>query len=165
MGRGWGGGGAGPNLCVGVTALVVPLEFQFVALNFAPGATLRTAGDCFIAKIMCLKTFSLRRSGVEPSQKQMGTKKNNAKCPSNSGRGAGGGEHTRPSVEVYRGKIGVKMPFLPQKCAGFAQKSRWRARGDLGGKFEVCHRVRAHCRNKCRTLVWPHPPAPPPARS
>ena len=29
---------------------------------------------------------------------------------------------TRPPVEVYRGKIGVKMPFSPQKRAGFAPK-------------------------------------------
>ena len=40
----------------------------------------------------------------------------------NRARAGRGESSTRPNVEFYRGKIGVKMPFSPQKRAGFAPK-------------------------------------------
>jgi hypothetical protein len=66
---------------------------------------------------------------------------------------AGGGSNTSPQVEVYRGEIGAKMPFLPQKRAGLAPKIARPPRGDLGANLG---RVIVSTLS-CRTLVWPRP--------
>ena len=78
---------------------------------------------------MCARNlFSCEKQSRAVSKTDGHLKKNNAKCPSNSGRGE---SSTRPSVEFYRGEIGVKMPFTPQKRAGFAPKITPTSSGDL----------------------------------
>jgi hypothetical protein len=58
------GGGVGPNLCVGVTARVVPLEVLFCGLKFHLGRLAKKTGECFIAKIIYGSKPFLVRSGV-----------------------------------------------------------------------------------------------------
>jgi hypothetical protein len=111
-----------------------PLNFCFVVLNFAPGASLRTARDCFIAKIMCWlearNLLSCEKRSRAVSKTDGHLKKTTRSCPSNWWGESS--TNTRPSVEVYRGENRGKNAVFAPETRRFRSPN---PRGDLGANL------------------------------